>query len=64
MNEPELEDIGDYSTLKGSKKKGVWIVIVVGLLIGAVYVVLSSKYSKVDDSIKIHDPIQKVKLAN
>lgn len=64
MSEPELEDIGDYDTLKGSKKRGVWSVIIVGLLIGAVYVVVSSKYSKVNDSLDIHDPIQKVRLPN
>ena len=64
MSEPELEDIGDYDTLKGSKKRGVWTVIVVGLLIGTIYVVVSNKYANVNDSLNIHDPIQKVKLAN
>ena len=62
MDEPELEDIEDYDTLKGSKKRGVWTVIVVGLFIGAIYAVVSSKYANVNDSLDIHDPIQKVKF--
>jgi hypothetical protein len=57
-NEPTLESIGDYNTLKGSKKKIVWSVILVGLVIGAVYATLNSNYSNVDDQIKINDPIK------
>ncbi len=62
MTEPELKDIEDYDTLKGSKKRAVWIVIVAGLTIGSLYTVVSNKYSKVNDSLEINDPIQKVKF--
>jgi len=61
-NEPTLESIGDYNTLKGSKKRIVWSVIVVGLLIGTVYTIVSSKYANVDDRIDIQDPIKNVKI--
>ena len=61
-NEPTLESIGDYDTLKGSKKKIVWSVIVIGLLIGTIYTVVSSTYSNVDDRIEIQDPIKNVKI--
>ena len=61
-NEPTLESIGDYNTLKGSKKRIVWSVIVVGLLIGTVYTLVSSSYSNVNDKIEIQDPIKNVKL--
>ncbi len=59
-NEPTLESIGDYDTLKGSKKKIVWGVVIAGILISVVYLVISSNYSHVDDHIKIKDPITKV----
>ena len=61
-NEPSLESIGDYDTLKGSKKKIVWSVIVIGLLIGTIYTVVSSTYSNVDVRIEIQDPIKNVKI--
>ena len=61
-NEPTLESIEDYDTLKGSKKRTVWLVIVVSLLVGALYAVVSQKYSAVDDRIEIQDPIKNVKI--
>jgi len=60
MSEPTLESIGDYDTLKGDKKKIVWSVIVVGLIIGAIYVVVGGEYSQVDDKIKIEDSIKNI----
>jgi len=42
--EPTLEDISDYDTLKGEKKKTVWMVIIVGLLIGVGYTVVSKVF--------------------
>ena len=59
INEPTLESIEDYETLKGEKKYVVWSVIVVGLLLGAVYVYLNDT-TQVDDSIKIEDTIKNV----
>jgi len=60
MSEPTLESIGDYDTLKGSKKKVVWGVIIVGLLIGVAYVVAYSAFSEVDDSIKVESSLKKI----
>jgi hypothetical protein len=62
MSEPRLEDISDYNTLKGEKKKVVWIVIFVGLLMGVMYMVAYSFYENKDDTIKIQDPIKTVPM--
>ena len=62
MSEPRLEDIGDYNTLKGEKKKVVWIVIFVGLLMGVIYMVAYSFYENKDDTIKVQDPIKTVEM--
>jgi len=61
-NEPTLESIEDYDTLKGSKKRTIWLVIVVSLLVGTVYAVVSQKFSDVDDKIEIQDPIKNVRI--
>jgi len=58
MSEPRLEDIGDYNTLKGEKKKIVWIVIIIGLLIGLIYSIVYRYYGNVDDSIQTNDIIK------
>jgi len=57
MSEPELRDIEDYDTLKGEKKKIVWIVIAVGLLIGVAFFVAGKVYNASDESIKVDDSI-------
>jgi len=57
MSEPELRDIEDYDTLKGEKKKIVWIVIAVGLLIGVAFLVASKVYNASDESIQVKDSI-------
>jgi len=59
-NEPTLESIEDYDTLKGSKKRIVWTVIIVGLLIGVIFLVAKNYYGTVSDSIPISDTIGKV----
>lgn len=59
-NEPTLESIEDYNTLKGSKKKIVWMVIIGGLLVGLIFLAARSYYSNVNDSIPIEDTIGKV----
>lgn len=60
MSEPRLEDIGDYDTLKGEKKKVVWTVIIGALLVGVLYVVAYSYYDKSDDSIKVEETIKTI----
>lgn len=57
MSEPELRDISDYDTLTGEKKRVVWIVIVVGLLIGMAFLVASKVYNASDETIKVQDSI-------
>ena len=48
-NEPTLQDIEDYNN-KGSQEKRltVWIVILSGLLIGAIYSIISANTSVSD----------------
>lgn len=62
MSEPRLEDIGDYNTLKGEKKKIVWAVIFAGLIIGTIYVVAYNAYGNVEDSINTEDTIKSIPL--
>lgn len=62
MSEPKLENIGDYNTLKGEKKRVVWAVIIAGCIIGAIYVVVNESYSKVDDSIPTSDTIKNIPI--
>ena len=59
-NEPTLSNIEDYDTLKGSKRKVVWTVILIGLLIGAILVGARIYYSEGDDSIPVQETIGKV----
>ena len=55
MSEPRLEDIEDYDTLKGEKKKVFWIIIIVTLLVGVIYTFTSSMYDDVDEKIEVKD---------
>ena len=57
MSEPRLEDIGDYDTLKGEKKKVVWAVILAGLLMGVIYAVVYSS-NQADDVIEVNEAIK------
>ncbi|HEX5328804.1 hypothetical protein [Sulfuricurvum sp.] len=59
-NEPTLESIEDYDTLKGSKKRTVWTVIIIGLLMGVIFVAAKSFYGNVNDSIPVEESIGKV----
>lgn len=59
-NEPTLSSIEDYNTLKGSKKKVVWAVILSGLMIGALILGAKIYYGEADDSIQVQDSIGKV----
>ena len=62
MGEPRLEDIGDYNTLKGEKKKVVWAVILAGLTMGIIYTFVSSMYGTTDDSIEVKEKSQKIPM--
>ena len=60
MAEPRLEDIGDYNTLKGEKKRIVWAVIIAGLLIGTIYTIAYKVYGNTADAIPVKDEIKVV----
>ena len=62
MSEPRLEDIGDYDTLKGEKKKVVWAVVLAGLLMGVIYSIAYGIYDNEGDNIKVEDTIKKIPL--
>jgi len=53
--EPTLEGISDYNTLKGEKKRVVWAVIIIGLLIGVGYTVASKVFNAKDEIIKVKE---------
>lgn len=59
-NEPTLENLEDYDTLKGEKKRTVWIAIFAGLLIGAIVVGAKHYYSNTSETIPTEDTIGKV----
>ena len=59
MSEPRLEDIGDYNTLKGEKKKVVWAVILAGLLMGVIYAYVANA-NDVDDRLEVQDSIKTI----
>ena len=59
-NEPTLSSIEDYDTLKGSKKRVVWAVIISGLLIGAIFVAAKMFYGSTEDTIVVNESIGKV----
>ena len=63
MSEPRLEDIGDYNSLKGDKKRIVWTVIIVGLLLGVAYVVAYKVFDNKADNIPTKDKITVVPLS-
>ena len=62
MSEPRLEDIGDYNTLKGEKKKVVWAVILAGLLMGVIYSIAYSVYDNEGDEINVQESIKKIPI--
>lgn len=59
-NEPTLSSIEDYDTLKGSKKRIVWAVIISGLIIGAIFLTAKVMYGSVDDTLVVNESIGKV----
>jgi len=63
MMEPTLEDISDYDTLKGDKKKIVWSVIIIGILLGIGYLVAYKVFNDSGDYIKTNDTIKVVPLS-
>jgi hypothetical protein len=57
--EPTLETIEDYEGKESKEKKmTVWIVILTGLLIGAIYSIISAN-SSVSDALNVKTEIKK-----
>jgi len=59
-NEPTLRSIEDYNTLKGPKKRIVWMVILSGLIVGALFVGAKLYYGEANDTIEVQETIAKV----
>jgi len=58
-NEPSLDIIEDYDGKESKEKKmTIWIVILAGLLIGAVYGIISAN-SSVNDALNVKSSIIK-----
>ncbi len=62
MSEPRLEDSSDYDTLKGEKKKVVWAVVLVGLIMGVIYTVVATSNNEANDVIKVEETFTKVPM--
>lgn len=60
MSEPSLQEIGDYNTLKGEKKRVVWAVIISGLVIGGLYLGAKFFYGDVSDDLNPSEKVGKV----
>ena len=62
-SEPELKDFEDYDTLSGEKKRVVWGVVIIGIIIGIAFFIAGKIYDAKGDAIQIHDDITKVPLS-
>ena len=62
MSEPKLENIEDYDTLKGQKKKVVWSVVLAGLTIGVIYAIAYSYYDNSDKNLAQEKSYQAVPM--
>jgi len=61
MNEPTLNQISDYHTLKGQKKRVVRAVILSGLIIGSIYAIVANSYmGQAHDRLQVNDGITAV----
>lgn len=60
MSEPKLEDIGDYDTLKGEKKRVVIAVVLATLLMGTIYSIAYNVYGQPDDRIEVQESFQQI----
>ena len=52
MDEPTLRDSTDYNGLSGEKKKVVYSVVAILLIIGVIYTIVKELNSHVSDEIK------------
>lgn len=62
MSEPRLENIEDYNTLKGEKKRVVLTVILAGLIIGVIYAIAFNVYDNKEDTIEVQETVKRIPL--
>ncbi|DAB30934.1 MAG TPA: hypothetical protein CFH84_01345 [Sulfurimonas sp. UBA12504] len=62
MSEPRLEDIEDYNTLKGEKKKIVLAVILAGLIMGVIYVVAFKVFDNKEEALPVEKSLNKIPM--
>jgi len=62
MSEPRLEDIGDYDTLKGEKKKVVLAVIFAGLIMGIIYVIVANNYTDKEEMLEVEKTFKNIPM--
>lgn len=58
--EPTLQSIDDYNTLKGEKKKIVWLVILACLVVGAGLMIAKNYDKGESDAIPVEESIGKI----
>jgi len=46
MSEPTLENISDYNTLRGEKKKVVFAIVISSIIMSIVYIIATSFYAQ------------------
>jgi hypothetical protein len=62
MSEPRLEDIEDYNTLKGEKKKIVFAVILAGLLMGLIYILVYKVFDNKEENLPVTQSANKIPM--
>jgi len=58
--EPTLQDIGDYDSLKGTKKKVVWGVVLSGIVLGVIIAGAEYFFGTPTDAIHVDQKIGKM----
>ena len=62
MSEPRLEDISDYNSLEGKKRKVVLSVIAAGIIIGIVYIIAYNIFDNKEDTLNIQESVKIIPL--
>lgn len=62
MSEPSLDNISDYNTLEGEKRKVVTAVVLSGLIIGIIYVVVYNIYDTPKGSLNVEKTLKHIPM--
>jgi hypothetical protein len=62
MNEPRLQDIADYNSLEGEKRRVVVAVVLAGILMGIIYTIASNIYNGPEDTIKVEETFKHIPM--